>query len=100
MSSLAHGMSKLEGELHKEQQEKVSALSDLASVRELCVKLDSGKELTARQLTAKSMELEKVRTGVVVGLLVYIFSPGLVGWFPLNTSAEVSYLAMLLLCRS
>ncbi|XP_020558535.1 centrosomal protein of 135 kDa isoform X2 [Oryzias latipes] len=67
VSSLAHGMSKLEGELHKEQQEKVSALSDLASVRELCVKLDSGKELTARQLTAKSMELEKL-TGELADL--------------------------------
>uniref|UniRef100_A0A8C7X9R2 Centrosomal protein 135 n=1 Tax=Oryzias sinensis TaxID=183150 RepID=A0A8C7X9R2_9TELE len=67
VSSLAHGMSKLEEELHKEQQEKVSALSDLASVRELCVKLDSGKELTARQLTSKSMELEKL-TGELADL--------------------------------
>uniref|UniRef100_A0A3B3BWX3 Centrosomal protein 135 n=1 Tax=Oryzias melastigma TaxID=30732 RepID=A0A3B3BWX3_ORYME len=60
VSSLARGMSQLEEELHKQQQEKASALSDLASVRELCVKLDSGKELAARQLTAKSMELERL----------------------------------------
>ncbi|RVE73808.1 hypothetical protein OJAV_G00034970 [Oryzias javanicus] len=60
VSSLARGMSQLEEELLKEQQEKASALSDLASVRELCVKLDSGKEVAARQLTAKSMELERL----------------------------------------
>uniref|UniRef100_A0A4W6CK52 Centrosomal protein 135 n=1 Tax=Lates calcarifer TaxID=8187 RepID=A0A4W6CK52_LATCA len=60
VSSLVRGMSRLEEELHKAQEEKASLLSDLASVRELCVKLDSGKELTARQLTSKSMDLERV----------------------------------------
>lgn len=54
-------MSRLEEELHKAQEEKTALLSDLASIRELCVKLDSGKELTARQLTAKSMDVERVR---------------------------------------
>lgn len=54
-------MSRLEEELHKAQEEKAALLSDLASVRELCVKLDSGKELVARQLTSKSMDLERVR---------------------------------------
>lgn len=60
VSSLVRGMSRLEEELHKAQEEKAAVLSDLASVRELCVKLDSGKELTARQLTSKSMDLERV----------------------------------------
>ncbi|KAM6921166.1 centrosomal protein of 135 kDa [Xenentodon cancila] len=60
VSSLVRGMSRLEEELHKAQEEKASVLADLASVRELCVKLDTGKELTARQLTAKSMDLERV----------------------------------------
>lgn len=60
MSSLVSGMSRLEQELHGAQEEKAALLSDLASVRELCVKLDSGKELTARQLTSKSMDLERV----------------------------------------
>lgn len=63
VSSLARAMSRLEEELHKAQEEKTALLSDLASVRELCVKLDSGKELTARQLTAKSMDVERVRPG-------------------------------------
>lgn len=54
-------MSRLEQDLHKAQEEKSALLSDLASVRELCVKLDSGKEITARQLTSKSMDLERVR---------------------------------------
>uniref|UniRef100_A0A665VA52 Centrosomal protein 135 n=1 Tax=Echeneis naucrates TaxID=173247 RepID=A0A665VA52_ECHNA len=60
VSSLVRGMSRLEEELHKAQEEKATLLSDLASVRELCVKLDSGKELTARQLTSKCMDLERV----------------------------------------
>uniref|UniRef100_A0A3Q3WID1 Centrosomal protein 135 n=1 Tax=Mola mola TaxID=94237 RepID=A0A3Q3WID1_MOLML len=60
VSSLVRGMSRLEEELHKAQEEKATLLSDLASVRELCVKLDSGKELTARQLNTRSMDLERV----------------------------------------
>ncbi|KAM9385560.1 centrosomal protein of 135 kDa isoform 2-T2 [Pholidichthys leucotaenia] len=60
VSSLVRGMSRLEEDLHKVQEEKASLLSDLASVRELSVKLDSDKELTARQLTSKSMDLERV----------------------------------------
>ena len=62
VSSLARGMSRLEEELKGAQGEKAALLSDLASVRELCVKLDSGKELTARHLTSKSMELERVKS--------------------------------------
>ncbi|XP_071371659.1 centrosomal protein of 135 kDa [Centroberyx affinis] len=60
VSSLVRGMSRLEEELHTAQGDKAALVSDLASVRELCVKLDSGKELTARQLTSKSMDLERV----------------------------------------
>ncbi|XP_068175066.1 centrosomal protein of 135 kDa isoform X2 [Antennarius striatus] len=59
-SSLARGTARLEEELHKAQEEKSSLLSDLASVRELCVKLNSDKELTARQLTSKSVDVERV----------------------------------------
>uniref|UniRef100_A0A7N6C0F4 Centrosomal protein 135 n=1 Tax=Anabas testudineus TaxID=64144 RepID=A0A7N6C0F4_ANATE len=60
LSSLVRGTSRLEEELQKAQEEKATLLSDLASVRELCVKLDSGKDLAARQLTSKSMDLERV----------------------------------------
>uniref|UniRef100_A0A673VYB3 Centrosomal protein 135 n=1 Tax=Salmo trutta TaxID=8032 RepID=A0A673VYB3_SALTR len=60
VSSLARGMSRLEEELQAARGEKTVLLSDLASVRELCVKLDSSKELSTRQLTSKSMELERV----------------------------------------
>lgn len=61
VSSLARAMSRLEEELQTTRAEKASVLADLASVRELCVKLDSSKELISRQLTAKSMDLERVR---------------------------------------
>ncbi|KAM9849282.1 centrosomal protein of 135 kDa [Aulostomus maculatus] len=60
VSSLVRELSKTEVELGKAGEEKAALLADLASVRELCVKLDSGKELMARQLTAKSMDLERV----------------------------------------
>ncbi|XP_034736787.1 centrosomal protein of 135 kDa isoform X2 [Etheostoma cragini] len=60
VSSMVRGMSRLEEELHKAQEEKATLVADLASVRELCVKLDSGKELTARQLTSRSMDLERL----------------------------------------
>ncbi|XP_012677322.2 centrosomal protein of 135 kDa isoform X1 [Clupea harengus] len=60
VSSVARGMSRLEEELQATRGEKANVLGDLAAVRELCVKLDSGKELTARHLTGKSMELERV----------------------------------------
>ncbi|KAI1888697.1 hypothetical protein AGOR_G00171400 [Albula goreensis] len=59
-SSLVRSLSRLEEELQLARSERDSALADLASVRELCVKLDSTKEMTSRQLTSKSMELERV----------------------------------------
>lgn len=53
-------MSRLEEDLKRENQDKASVLADLASVRELCVKLEASKELLARQLTSKSMDYERV----------------------------------------
>uniref|UniRef100_A0A8C5LVC5 Centrosomal protein of 135 kDa n=1 Tax=Leptobrachium leishanense TaxID=445787 RepID=A0A8C5LVC5_9ANUR len=60
VSSMAKSVSKLEDKLRFEQNEKDSILSDLSSVRELCVKLDSNKEHLSRQLTARNMEHERV----------------------------------------
>ncbi|KAM9331146.1 centrosomal protein of 135 kDa [Gastrophryne carolinensis] len=60
ISSMAKAMSKLEDQLRLEQDEKALILSDLASVRELCVKLDSSKDQYSRQLTARNMECERV----------------------------------------
>lgn len=53
-------MSRLEEDIKREKLDKSSVLADLASVRELCVKLESNKELLSRQLTSKSMDYEKV----------------------------------------
>ncbi|XP_028856447.1 centrosomal protein of 135 kDa [Denticeps clupeoides] len=58
--SMARAMSRLEEQLQAGQVEKSTLLDDLASVRELCVKLDSSKEVITRQLTGKSMDLERV----------------------------------------
>ncbi|KAM8939873.1 centrosomal protein of 135 kDa [Pelodytes ibericus] len=60
ISSMAKNMSKLEEQFRHEQNEKTSILTDLSSVRELCVKLDSSKEHFSRQLTVKNMEHERI----------------------------------------
>ncbi|KAM9236683.1 centrosomal protein of 135 kDa [Leptosomus discolor] len=60
ISSITKNMSKLEEDVKRENQDKSSLLADLASVRELCVKLESNKELLSRQLTSKSMDYERV----------------------------------------
>ncbi|XP_005501252.2 centrosomal protein of 135 kDa [Columba livia] len=60
ISSITKNMSKFEEDIKREKLDKSSVLADLASVRELCVKLESNKELLSRQLTSKSMDYEKV----------------------------------------
>ncbi|NWV40963.1 CP135 protein, partial [Grantiella picta] len=60
ISSITKNMSRLEEDLKRESQDKTSVLADLTSVRELCVKLEAGKELLSRQLTSKGMDYERV----------------------------------------
>uniref|UniRef100_A0A3Q3SE06 Centrosomal protein 135 n=1 Tax=Mastacembelus armatus TaxID=205130 RepID=A0A3Q3SE06_9TELE len=70
VSSLVRGTSRLEEELHKAQEEKATLLSDLASVRELCVKLDSGEledvrseaELLKKQLASERLTVRNLET--------------------------------------
>uniref|UniRef100_A0A8C3BMQ4 Centrosomal protein 135 n=1 Tax=Cairina moschata TaxID=8855 RepID=A0A8C3BMQ4_CAIMO len=60
IASITKNMSKLEEDIKRENQDKSSVLADLASVRELCVKLEASKELVSRQLASKSMDYERV----------------------------------------
>nr|XP_012613710.1 centrosomal protein of 135 kDa [Microcebus murinus]XP_012613711.1 centrosomal protein of 135 kDa [Microcebus murinus]XP_012613712.1 centrosomal protein of 135 kDa [Microcebus murinus]XP_012613713.1 centrosomal protein of 135 kDa [Microcebus murinus]XP_012613714.1 centrosomal protein of 135 kDa [Microcebus murinus]XP_012613715.1 centrosomal protein of 135 kDa [Microcebus murinus] len=60
ISSMAKAMSRLEEELRHLEDEKASVLNDLSSLRELCIKLDSGKDIMTQQLNSKHLEFERV----------------------------------------
>ncbi|XP_052054308.1 centrosomal protein of 135 kDa isoform X2 [Apodemus sylvaticus] len=59
ISSMAKAMSQLEEELRRHESEKATVLGDVSSLRELCIKLDSGKDVMTQQLNSKSLELER-----------------------------------------
>ncbi|MBZ3883836.1 Centrosomal protein of 135 kDa [Sciurus carolinensis] len=59
ISSMAKAMARLEDELRHQENDKAAVLNDLSSVRELCIKLDSGKDVMTQQLNSKSLELER-----------------------------------------
>ncbi|XP_076993040.1 centrosomal protein of 135 kDa isoform X1 [Tamandua tetradactyla] len=60
ISSMAKAMSRLEEELRRQEDEKAGVLNDLSSLRELCIKLDSGKDIMTQQLNSKTLEFERV----------------------------------------
>ncbi|XP_060546830.1 centrosomal protein of 135 kDa isoform X3 [Pantherophis guttatus] len=60
ISSMAKNMAKLEEILRREKEEKSSINHDVSAVRDLCVKLESSKDLLSRQLTSKSLEFERI----------------------------------------
>ncbi|XP_037018171.2 centrosomal protein of 135 kDa [Artibeus jamaicensis] len=60
ISSMTKAISRLEEELRHQEDEKAAVFSDLSSLRELCIKLDSGKDILTQQLNAKNLELERV----------------------------------------
>lgn len=66
ISSMAKNMAKLEEILRREKEEKSSMNHDVSAVRDLCVKLESSKDLLSRQLTSKSMEFERVKEKNVI----------------------------------
>uniref|UniRef100_A0A671E8A4 Centrosomal protein 135 n=1 Tax=Rhinolophus ferrumequinum TaxID=59479 RepID=A0A671E8A4_RHIFE len=60
ISSMTKAISRLEEELRHQEDEKAVVFSDMSSLRELCIKLDSGKDIMTQQLNSKNLEFEKV----------------------------------------
>ncbi|XP_014403981.1 PREDICTED: centrosomal protein of 135 kDa isoform X3 [Myotis brandtii] len=60
ISSMTKAISRLEEELRHQEDEKATVFNDLSSLRELCIKLDSGKDIMTQQLNAKNLEYERV----------------------------------------
>nr|XP_008510991.1 PREDICTED: centrosomal protein of 135 kDa [Equus przewalskii]XP_008510992.1 PREDICTED: centrosomal protein of 135 kDa [Equus przewalskii]XP_008510993.1 PREDICTED: centrosomal protein of 135 kDa [Equus przewalskii] len=60
ISSMAKVVSRLEEELRHQGEEKAAVLNDMSSLRELCIKLDSGKDIMTQQLNSKNLEFERV----------------------------------------
>ncbi|XP_019519899.1 PREDICTED: centrosomal protein of 135 kDa [Hipposideros armiger] len=60
ISSMTKAISRLEEELRHQEDEKAAVFSDMSSLRELCIKLDSGKDIMTQQLNSKNLEFEKV----------------------------------------
>ncbi|XP_041114876.1 testis-specific gene 10 protein-like isoform X2 [Polyodon spathula] len=60
ISQLNKSIMRLEDELRQTQSQKASVFSDLESTRELCIKLDTSKEMANRQLSSKNLEMEQV----------------------------------------
>ena len=60
VSSLTKSVAAQEDALRAMDHEKQSLLQDLAAVRDLCTKLEITKDNLHRQLTAKTLDTEKV----------------------------------------
>ncbi|KAM5180645.1 testis-specific gene 10 protein [Mantella aurantiaca] len=61
LCNLAISAARMEEEMRQAKAEKSSALGDLATTRELCIKLDSGKELINSQLKVKTQDVERLQ---------------------------------------
>jgi septal ring factor EnvC (AmiA/AmiB activator) len=62
-SQMTKHVADVEAELRQTQNEKQMVLDDLRAVRDLCAKLEMSKDSLQRQLTAKTLDIEKVSLG-------------------------------------
>ena len=60
-SKLTLTLSKMEGTVRQEQEEKNALLADVAATRELCLQLDKTKESLSRQLASQGISYEQVQ---------------------------------------
>ena len=75
VSQLTRSVATLEENLHLAEDEKHGLLQDLAAIRDLCARLESTKDALQRQLTAKSLDHEKVHVVIINGeLFLYVLA--------------------------
>lgn len=93
VSHMSHALSKMEGSLRQEQEEKVriptpfpnlficvcilqkALIMDLETTREMCVEIDRSKETLSSQLSTQSMNYESVS-------ISYAYVPYLMSFVP------------------
>lgn len=61
IADLTAGIQRLEGDIHRANEERTLVTVDLSSARDLNAKLDIGKEQTMRQLASKNVEYEQLK---------------------------------------
>lgn len=60
VSSLTKSIAHLEENLRLAEDDKHNLITDLSAVRDLCAKIEATKDSLQRQLTAKTLDHEKV----------------------------------------
>lgn len=73
VSDLTKTLATLESDIRVVEEEKHNLLKDLAAVRDLCGRLEGAKEDFQRQLTAKSMDYEKVCVIIFLSRFFFFF---------------------------
>ena len=71
MAGLTRSVATLEESFKAAENEKHSIMQDLQAVRDLCARLEATKDNLQRQLTVKTLELEKVTFMALLSQMIW-----------------------------